>query len=186
MIFTKLKIDGAYLIEPEKREDHRGFFARTWCMKEFESHHLNPAVVQINTTFSVRAGTLRGLHYQLPPHEEVKVVRCTRGALYDVIVDLRPHSPSYMQWLGAELTAENRRMLYVPEGVAHGSQTLTDNTELCYQTSQFFAPEAAHGVRFDDPAFQIQWPLEVDAISDVDKSWPLYVTSAALYEEKLT
>jgi dTDP-4-dehydrorhamnose 3,5-epimerase len=186
MIFTKMKIDGAYLIEPEKREDHRGFFARTWCAKEFESYRLNPAIVQINTTFSVRAGTLRGLHYQISPHEEVKVVRCTRGALYDVIVDLRPQSPSYMQWLGLELTAENRRMLYVPEGVAHGSQTLTDDTELCYQASQFFAPEAARGVRFDDPAFQIQWPLEIGTISEVDKNWPLYVTSTALYEEKLT
>src|SRR2546425_3123289 len=184
MIFTKTTIGGAYVIDIERREDKRGFFARAWCKNEFEAHGLNSNLVQINTTLSIRTGTLRGLHYQLPPYQEVKIVRCTRGALYDVIIDLRPQSSSYLQWLGVELTAENRRMLYVPEGVAHGSQTLTDNTELCYQTSQFFAPEAARGVRFDDPAFQIRWPLDVEAISNVDKNWPLYLTSAGLYEEK--
>jgi dTDP-4-dehydrorhamnose 3,5-epimerase len=174
MIFTATTLDGAYLIDLEKREDSRGFFARTWCRKEFEAHGLNVDVAQINTGFSKSLGTLRGLHYQLPPYEEVKVVRCTMGAVFDVIVDLRRGSPTYKRWFGVELTADNRRMLYIPEGVAHGYQTLTDNTELCYQTSQFYAAEAARGVRFDDPAFTISWPEEVLVISDADRSWPAY------------
>jgi dTDP-4-dehydrorhamnose 3,5-epimerase len=173
VIFTKTPLGGAYVIDIEKRQDQRGFFTRTWCRNEFEAHGLNPNLVQINTTLSITKGTVRGMHYQLPPYQEVKVVRCTRGALYDVMIDLRPESPTYRQWFGVELTAENYRMLYVPEGFAHGSQTLTDQTELCYQTSQFYSPEGARGVRFDDPAFQIKWPIEVQAISDVDKSWPL-------------
>jgi len=174
MIFTKTKLDGAYVIDIERREDHRGFFARSWCKKEFEAQGLNSNIVQINTTLSKAKGTLRGLHYQVSPHEEVKLIRCTKGALYDVVIDLRPDSPTYKQWLGAELTAENRRMLYVPEGFAHGSQTLEDDTELTYQSSQFYAPESARGVRCDDPVFAIQWPVDIHAISDADRNWPDY------------
>ena len=183
MIFIETALRGAYVIDIEKCEDQRGFFARTWCVKEFDAHGLNANLVQVNTTLSTGTGTLRGLHYQVAPYQEVKVVRCTRGALYDVIVDLRPQSPSYKQWLGVELTADNHRMLYVPEGFAHGSQTLTDNTELCYQTSQFYAPESARGVRFDDPAFEIKWPLQIQVISDADKNWPNYLAPEGIKQE---
>ena len=185
MIFTETTLKGAYVIDPEKREDHRGFFARTWCQREVEALGLNPKVVQINSTMSGRKATVRGMHYQLSPYEEVKVVRCTRGALYDVIIDLRPESSTYTQWFGVELTADNRRMLYVPEGFAHGSQTLTDDTELVYQASQFYAPESARGVRFDDPVFDIKWPLQVQVISDVDRSWPNYSAVNALQKETI-
>jgi dTDP-4-dehydrorhamnose 3,5-epimerase len=185
MIFTETRLKGAYIIDIEPRQDHRGFFARTWCEKEFAVHGLNTNLVQINTTLSGKAGTLRGLHYQIAPYEEVKVVRCTRGALYDVIIDLRPDSRTYRQWIGVELTADNRRMVYVPEGFAHGSQTLTENTELCYQASQFFVPDAARGVRFNDPAFDIQWPLPINAISEADQNWPGYLSFEPVQEETL-
>ena len=174
MIFTETKLPGAYLIDIEKRADQRGFFARGWCQKEFEAHDLIPRVVQTNISLSKRKGTLRGMHYQVAPYAEAKLVRCTRGALYDVIIDLRPDSPTYMQWLGVELSAENYKMLYVPEGFAHGFQTLVDNTEVTYQVSQFYTPEAEGGVRYNDPAFGIEWPLEVQVISDKDQSWPDY------------
>jgi len=183
MIFTKTKLDGAYIVDVEMLHDVRGFFARTWCSNEVAAFGLNGNVVQINTTLSEKKGTLRGLHYQLSPYQEVKLVRCTRGALYDVIIDLRPQSPTYRQWLGVELTADNRRMLYVPEGFAHGSQSLTNDTELCYQTSQFYAPAFARGVRFDDPTFQIEWPLDVQVISDADKNWPTYLECEATLQE---
>ena len=147
MIFTETRLAGAYLIEPERIEDERGFFARTWCRDEFERHGLNPRLVQCNVSYNARRGTLRGMHYQAKPHEEAKLVRCTRGAIYDVIVDLRPDSPTYRQWVAAELTAENRRMLYIPEGFAHGFQTLADETEVFYQMSELFHPESARGVR---------------------------------------
>jgi dTDP-4-dehydrorhamnose 3,5-epimerase len=185
MIFTETKLKGAYVLDPERREDHRGFFARTWCRREAEALGLNPNVVQINTTLSIRKGTVRGMHYQLAPYEEVKVVRCTRGALFDVIVDLRPESPTYTQWFSVELTADNRRMLYVPEGFAHGSQTLTDDTELFYQASQFYAPDFARGLRFDDPLFDIEWPLQVEVISDADRSWPDYLAVSVLQKEAI-
>ena len=178
MIFTKTKLPGACVIDLERREDRRGFFARAWCRNEFEAHGLSCNITQINTTLSLSKGTLRGLHFQLPPCEEVKVVRCTKGALYDVIIDLRPNSPTHRHWLGVELTAENGRMLYVPEGFAHGSQSLEDDTELCYLTSQPYAPELARGVRFDDPAFGIEWPMNIQEISDVDKNWPDYCAVA--------
>ena len=174
MIFTETKLPGAYLIDIEKRGDQRGFFARGWCQKEFEAHDLIPRVVQTNISLSKRKGTLRGMHYQVAPYAEAKLVRCTRGALYDVIIDLRPDSPTHMQWLGVELSAENYKMLYVPEGFAHGFQTLVDNTEVTYQVSQFYTPEAEGGVRYNDPAFGIEWPLEVQVISDKDQSWPDY------------
>ncbi len=174
MNIAETKLVGTYIIDIERRVDHRGFFARTWCERELQAHGLSARIAQINVGFSVNKGTLRGLHYQLPPYGEVKIVRCTMGAIYDVVVDLRPDSASYKQWVGIELTAENRRMLYIPEGCAHGYQTLTDDAEICYQTSHFFSAEHARGVRYNDPAFGIKWPLEVAAMSSGDKGWPDY------------
>ena len=172
MIFTKAELEGAFIIEIEKLEDARGFFARAWCQKEFESHGLNPRFVQANISYSKMRGTLRGMHYQEAPYAEAKLVRCTRGAIYDVIIDLRQGSPSYGRWMGLQLTANNYRMLYVPEGFAHGFQTLEDDTEVFYQVSQFYSPQYERGVRYDDPSFAIKWPLEVRVISEKDKSWP--------------
>lgn len=174
MIFKETPLKDACIIEIEKREDQRGFFARGWCQKEFEEHGLNSRLVQANISFNHKKGTLRGMHYQLAPFAETKLVRCTRGALYDVIIDVRPDSPTYKQWFGVELTGDNYRMLYVPEGFAHGFQTLEDNTEATYQVSEFYAPGHEQGVRYNDPAFAIQWPLEVQVISDKDRSWPEY------------
>jgi dTDP-4-dehydrorhamnose 3,5-epimerase len=172
MNFTETPLAGAYLIDLQKHVDERGYFARAWCRREFEAHGLNPNVEQVNVGYSRRAGTLRGLHFQQQPHAEVKVVRCLRGAIYDVIVDLRPQSPTRFGWFGVELRGENGRMLYVPEGFAHGYQTLSDDVEMMYQTSQAFEPRSACGVRFDDPAFGIRWPREVTCVSDADRSWP--------------
>jgi dTDP-4-dehydrorhamnose 3,5-epimerase len=176
MIFTEAKLMGAYIIEIEKREDERGFFARGWCQNEFEAYGLVPHVVQANISYNKKRGTLRGMHYQIAPYEETKLVRCTRGALYDVIIDLRPASPTYSQWFGVELTAENYKMLYVPEGFAHGFITLQDETEATYQVSQFYTPGSERGLRYDDPAFRIEWPAEVQVISEKDKNWPDYGT----------
>jgi len=171
MKIVETPVGGAFVLEIDRREDPRGFFARTWCRREFEELGLDPALVQINVGFNLRAGTLRGMHFQRTPFEETKVVRCTRGAVYDVAVDLRPGSPTFRRWAAAELTADNHRMLYVPRGCAHGYQTLVDDTELCYQTSQAYAPEHASGVRFDDRAFAIDWPLAVTVLSDADRRW---------------
>jgi len=172
MTFTELKLTGAYIIDLERREDPRGFFARSWCRKEFGDHGLCEEFVQINVGYSTKKGTLRGMHHQAAPHEEVKVVRCTMGAIYDVIIDLRPDSPTFRGWTGVELNSGNHRMLYVPEGFAHGYQTLEDGTEICYQTSRSYVPESARGNRYDDPAFGVEWPLPVSSISDSDRSWP--------------
>jgi dTDP-4-dehydrorhamnose 3,5-epimerase len=177
MIFTKTTLDGAYLIDVQRLEDERGFFARGWCADVFREHGLNGNVTQLNVGFSRRAGTLRGLHFQHSPHAEVKIVRCTRGAMYDVIVDLRADSATFGRWFGVELTAENGRTLYVPEGCAQGYQTLLDDTEMYYLTSKPYAPGAAQGVRFDDPAFGIEWPLPVQVISQADRSWPYFAQS---------
>jgi dTDP-4-dehydrorhamnose 3,5-epimerase len=174
MIFVPLKIDGAFLIDLEPLCDERGFFARSWCCEEFARRGLAGEVRQTNVAYTLRRGTLRGLHYQVAPHEEAKLVRCTRGAAYVVALDLRPSSPTCQHWVAAELTADNRRTIYVPPGCAQGYQTLADETEVFYQMSQSYAPEAGRGVRFDDPAFAIRWPLEVTAISDKDRSWPDY------------
>jgi len=173
MIFKETTIPGAYVIEPERITDHRGFFARVWCKKEFQQHGLNSDLLQSNVGFSDRKGTVRGLHFQKSPHAEAKVVRCTRGAILDVIVDLRPDSPTYKKWFGVELTGENRMMIYVPEGTAQGYMTLEDCTEINYHTSQFFNVEAASGVRFNDPAFDIKWPMAPVVISEQDRNWPL-------------
>lgn len=173
MIFRETELKGAYIIEPERIEDERGFFARTWCRREFEAHGLNPRLVQASLSFNRRKGTLRGMHYQASPHEEVKLVRCTQGEIFDVIIDLRPASPTYCRHVAVRLSAENRLMLYIPEGLAHGFQVLADATEVHYQMSEFYHPESARGVRWDDPAFAIAWPqTDVRLISDRDRGWP--------------
>ncbi len=173
MIFTATALEGAYVVELEPREDERGFFARAWCESEFRDHDLSTEIAQCNISFNHKRGTLRGMHYQVAPHAEVKLIRCTRGAVYDVIVDLRPDSPTQTHWIGVDLTAENRRMLYVPEGFAHGYQTLVDETETFYQVSAAYAPEAERGVRWDDPSFSSVWPDPEGAIlSEKDSSWP--------------
>lgn len=168
MIFTETKLKGAYIIELKPMADERGFFARSWCQQEFEAHGLNPNLVQCNISFNKKKGILRGMHYQVAPHEEAKLVRCTKGAIYDVIIDLRPDSSTIKQWIAVELTAENYKMLYIPEGIAHGFQSLADNTEVFYQMSAFYYPECARGVRWDDPAFKIEWPENERIISEKD------------------
>ena len=177
MIFTPLGLPGAFVIELEKLEDERGFFARTWSRREFESRGLNPRVEECSVSFCPSRGTLRGMHYQAAPHEEAKLVRCTAGAIYDVIIDLRPGSATYTRWEAVELTAANRRVLYVPEGFAHGFLTLADGTEVCYQISAAYTPEASRGVRWDDPAFGIRWPGPVSVIADRDASYPDFLVS---------
>ena len=172
MIFTETPLKGAYIIEPERIEDERGFFARSWCVEEFKEHGLNPNLVQCNISFNKKKGTLRGMHYQAAPHEEAKLVRCTKGALYDTIIDLRGDSPTFKHWFGVELTAENRKALYIPEGFAHGFQTLEYDTEVLYQMSEFYHPECARGVRYDDPALKVTWPVEVVTISEKDARYP--------------
>ena len=174
MIFKESKLKGAYVIDLERREDDRGFFGRVWCTKEFEGHGLTSRVVQANTSYNKRKGTLRGMHYQIDPGPEAKMIRCIRGAIYDVIIDLRPSSSTYKQWIGVELTAENRRALYVPEYFAHGFITLEDNTEILYLVSGFYSPECERGVRHNDPAFGIDWPVEIEVISKKDETWPAY------------
>ena len=175
MLFHETRLEGAFVIELEKREDTRGFFARGWCQKEFEDHGLVAQVVQANISYNKKKGTVRGMHYQVAPVEETKLVRCVRGGIYDVIIDLRPESPTYKQWIGVELTAENNKMLYVPENFAHGLQTLEDDTEVIYQVSQFYTPGAERGIRWNDPAFRIEWPQDIEVISDKDADWPDYM-----------
>jgi dTDP-4-dehydrorhamnose 3,5-epimerase len=172
MIFKESPLQGAYLIDLEEHRDERGFFARSWCAREFENHGLNPRIAQCNISFNARKGTLRGMHYQIKPFEEAKLVRCTRGALHDVIVDLRCGSASYRRHWGALLTPDNGAMLYVPEGFAHGFLTLEDRTEVHYQISEFYAPDHARGFRWDDPAFGIVWPGVPEVISGRDRSYP--------------
>lgn len=179
MRFTRTKLDGACIIDLERREDSRGYFARTFCRREFEAHGLKPDVVQTNCSWNVRKGTLRGMHYQLPPAAETKLIRCTRGAVYDVIVDLRPESPTFLQHIAVELTAENGRQLYVPERFAHGYLTLADDTEVAYQVGEFYAPGAERGIRHDDPALGIEWPAAIEVISDKDAAWPARAVAGA-------
>jgi dTDP-4-dehydrorhamnose 3,5-epimerase len=174
MFFTETRVKGAYVIDLERRADDRGFFARGWCQREFQTQGLTARLAQVNVSLNVRKGTLRGLHFQLPPCQEAKIVSCTRGAIYDVVVDLRRDSPTHMQWAAVELTAGNRRQLYVPEGCAHGFQTLDDNSELLYLMSEFYSPEHARGVRYNDPSFGIAWPLAAECLSEADRAWPDY------------
>jgi len=178
MIFAATRLEGAWLIDIEPREDERGFFARTWCRQELAAQGLDTEIAQESLSFNRHCGTVRGLHFQRSPHEETKIVRCGRGAIFDVIVDLRPRSPSYLRWQGFELTAENRRALYIPKGFAHGFQTLTDDAEIAYQISAFYAPEAAGGYRHDDAAFGIAWPLPVTVIGERDLGWPAFEADA--------
>lgn len=172
MIFKPTELPGAFLIAPERHADQRGHFARTYCEKEFADHGLDPHVIQCSVSFNIRKGTLRGMHYQAAPFEEVKVVRCNRGSIYDVIIDLRPDSPAYKKWFAAQLDEENGNMLYIPRGFAHGFQTLAENTEVFYQMSQVFSPAHARGVRWNDPAFSIVWPDDNRIIIDRDAHYP--------------
>ena len=171
MIFSETRLRGAYIIDPERIEDERGFFARSWCQKEFTEHGLNVNPVQCNISYNKLRGTLRGMHYQSRPHAETKLIRCTRGSIFDVIIDLRRDSETFTQWTGVELTAENRRMLYVPDDFAHGFFTLSDNSEVSYQMSAFYAAEASQGVRWDDPQFDITWPSQPRVISARDREY---------------
>jgi dTDP-4-dehydrorhamnose 3,5-epimerase len=172
MIFTATRLDGAWLIDVAPREDERGFFVRTWCRQELAAQGLDTEVAQESVSYNRHSGTLRGLHFQRSPHEETKIVRCSRGAIFDVIVDLRRSSPTYLRWQEFELTADNRRALYIPKGFAHGFQTVTDDAEVNYQISTFHAPHAASGYRYDDGAFGITWPLPTSLISERDLGWP--------------
>jgi len=172
MIFVETQLKGVFIVELERKKDDRGFFARTWCQQEFERHGLDPRLVQCSISYNKKKGTMRGMHYQVPPHAEVKLVRCSRGGLCDVIIDLRPESPTFKRWISVELTAENQKALYIPEGFAHGFQTLRDDTEVLYQISEFYHPENARGVRWDDPVFQISWPPGPRIISPKDRQYP--------------
>ncbi|MEL6228919.1 MAG: dTDP-4-dehydrorhamnose 3,5-epimerase [Cyanobacteria bacterium J06627_3] len=173
MIFNETSIQGVYIIDLELLKDDRGFFARTFCAQEFEERGLKPVVAQCNLSFNHKKGTLRGMHFQIPPATETKLVRCTQGAVYDVIVDLRKESPTYLAHVGVELSADNRRALYVPEMFAHGYQTLTDNAEVTYQVTEFYTPGYERGLRHSDPKLAIDWPLPVTTISNKDANWPL-------------
>jgi len=180
MKFIETKLQGAFIIELEERADARGFFARTFCAHEFEDHGLKPAVAQCNMSYNYKKGTMRGMHYQIAPATETKLVRCTHGAVYDAIVDLRPDSPTYLQHIGVELTADNRRALYVPEMFAHGYLTLTDDAEVFYQVSEFYTPGTERGLRHDDPALNIEWPVAIEVISEKDAAWTLMGEGVAL------
>jgi dTDP-4-dehydrorhamnose 3,5-epimerase len=169
--FTETPLRGAFVIEVDLLRDERGYFARTFDVAEFAEHSLDALVVQCNTSFNTRRGTLRGMHFQAEPDGEAKLVRCTRGSIYDVAVDLRPGSETYRRWFGTELSAANGRMLYIPVGMAHGFQTLEDDTEVSYQMSHYYVPEQSRGVRFDDPAFEIDWPLPDPIVSERDRQY---------------
>jgi dTDP-4-dehydrorhamnose 3,5-epimerase len=173
MRFQKIDISGALVINPSPLEDDRGRFLRAWCVREFSDAGIQFLPVQANMGFSVKKGTVRGMHFQVGPATEAKLVRCTKGRIFDVVLDVRADSETYGKWHGVELSQQNGRMLYVPQGCAHGYQSLEDGTEMYYMTSEFYTPGAARGVRFDDPAFGIQWPLHITAVSDQDRNWPL-------------
>ena len=172
MMFREIEVAGAFEITPELRSDERGFFARSWCRKEFEARGLNSRLEQCSISFNSRKATLRGMHWQTAPFEETKVVRCTQGAIYDVALDLRERSPTYKKWAAVILSASKRNMLYIPEGCGHGFLTLQDETEVLYQISEFYSPESARGVRWNDPTFRILWPLPVEVISERDRAYP--------------
>jgi len=173
MIFTETKLKGAYIINLKRLEDERGFFARTFCQNEFREYGLNTQIAQANISYNRSKGTLRGMHMQAAPYEESKLIKCSRGALYDVIIDMRKGSDTYTQWIAVELSAQNHQMLYVPEGFAHGFITLEDDTEVTYQINQFYTPGSEKGFRWNDPAFGIEWPMEPKVISDRDRNFPL-------------
>ena len=173
MIFTETKLKGAFILDLERREDVRGFFARAFCQNEFKAHGLNPTISQANLASNIKRGTLRGMHFQFPPAAETKLVRCTRGAILDIIVDLRPESPTYLEHVSVELNEENQRALYVPERFAHGYQALADNTDTSYQVGEFYTPEAESGLMYNDPRLGLKWPLPVSVISEKDQKFRL-------------
>lgn len=177
MIFHETRLKGAFVVELDKKEDDRGFFARAFCSREFEEHGLRPQVVQANMSYNHKRGTVRGMHYQVAPASEPKFIRCIRGAIWDVIIDMRPDSPTYLQHVGVELSADNRTAIYVPDMFAHGNQALTDGAELLYLVGEFYTPGCERGVRYDDPKIGIEWPLPVTVISDKDRGWPLIETN---------
>jgi dTDP-4-dehydrorhamnose 3,5-epimerase len=172
MEYHESKIRGVFEIRIEPKEDGRGFFARTWCQKEFEEHGLNPHLVQCSLSFNSKKGTLRGMHYQAAPYAETKLVRCTQGSIYDVVIDLRAQSPTFRSWISVVLDSKKRNMVYIPEGCAHGFLTLEDGSEVFYQMSQFYDAGSARGVRWDDPAFRIAWPEKVTVLSERDRTYP--------------
>jgi len=174
MIFSETELKDAFIIDLEEKPDHRGFFARTFCAQEFAQHGLKPVVAQCNLSFNYKKGTLRGMHYQTNPAAETKLVRCTQGAIYDVIIDMRPESPTFLSHFGVELSALNHRALYIPEMFAHGYQALTDGAEVVYQVGEFYTPGYEHGLHYNDPFFNIEWPLAVTEISEKDTNWPLF------------
>ncbi len=173
MIFTETNLKGAFIIDLERREDSRGFFARAFCQNEFKTHGLKPTIAQANLAHNIKKGTVRGMHFQFPPAAESKLVRCTRGAILDIIVDLRPESDTYLQYVGVELNEDNQRALYVPERFAHGYQALRDNTDTSYQVGEFYTPNAEGGLMFNDPRLRLEWPLPVTVISDKDQKFEL-------------
>lgn len=173
MIFIEIELKGAFIIELDKKQDNRGFFARAFCQQEFNAKGLKPVIAQANIAFNYAKGTLRGMHFQYPPTPETKIVRCTRGSILDIIVDLRPESPTYLHHISVELSDENHRALYVPERFAHGYQVLRDHTETSYHVGEFYTPDAEGGLAYDDPRLQLRWPLPVTAISNKDKNWKL-------------
>jgi dTDP-4-dehydrorhamnose 3,5-epimerase len=177
MIFHETKLKGAFIVELDKMDDDRGFFARAFCSQKFEQHGLRPQVVQANMSYNHKKGTVRGMHYQVSPASEPKFIRCISGSIWDVIIDMRPDSPTYLQNIGVELSAENRRAIYVPDMFAHGNQALTDGAELLYLVGEFYTPGCERGVRHDDPLIEIEWPLAVTVISDKDASWPLLIVN---------
>lgn len=174
MIFNKTEFNGVFIIEIEKQIDERGFFARTWDKKKFEEYNLNSKLVQCNVSFNKKKGVLRGMHYQIAPYEEAKLIRCTKGKIFDVIIDLRPKSNTFRQWFGVEISDENYKMLYVPEGFAHGFQTLEDNTEIFYQMSEMYMPDYVRGIRYNDSIFDINWPITPAIISEKDRIYPSF------------
>jgi dTDP-4-dehydrorhamnose 3,5-epimerase len=175
VIFAETELKGVFIVEVDKLVDARGFFARVWCEQELRGQDLNPRIAQCSISFNHKRGTLRGMHYQVAPHEEAKLVRCTAGAIYDVVLDLRPDSSTYTRWTSVELTALNRRMMYIPEGCAHGFQTLEDETEVLYLISQVYDAASARGVRWNDPAFSIEWPAANRTLSDRDRTYPDFI-----------
>jgi dTDP-4-dehydrorhamnose 3,5-epimerase len=186
MIFTETNLKGAFVIDIEPHEDSRGFFARGFCQHEFEEHGLKPVIAQANVALNHKKGTLRGMHFQFPPAAETKFVRCTRGAILDIIVDLRPESPTYLQHVGVELTEDNHRGIYVPERFAHGYQVLQDRTETSYQVGEFYAPGYEGGLRYDDPLLGLQWPLPVTVVSEKDQAWAPLAEQEAKLKDRMT
>src|ERR1051325_1469726 len=185
MLFTETKLKGAFILDLERREDNRGFFARAFCQKEFQAHGLKPTIAQANVAFNLKKGTVRGMHFQFPPAAETKLVRCTRGAILDIIVDLRPESPTYLQHISADLNEDNHRALYVPERFAHGYQVLVDKTETSYQVGQFYSPPHERALPYNDPRLALNWPLPVTVVSDKDKVAPLLETWADRLKQEM-